>query len=94
MDGKSAPPMAVEAARLREIDEAMWLRAREGDVAAAKVVYMRLAVVMAPAQANAVPPDWETLQAMFNSVQQQQEALANDTGVLDDVAGMGAGKAG
>ena len=93
MDEKMAP-LALDAARLREVDEAMWLRAREGDVAAAKVVYARLAAVVAPAQAVAPPPDWETLKTMFSTLQQQQEGLADDTGVLDDTVSVGIGKAG
>jgi hypothetical protein len=74
-----------------EVDEAMWLRAREGDVAAAKVVYARLAQLLPPAPSSELPPTWAELQALIEQVQQQQKALQN--GLLDDTPHLGAGAA-
>jgi hypothetical protein len=84
--------LAAQAARvLAEVDEAMWLRAREGDVAAAKVVYARFAQLLPPTP-SALPPSWADLQRLMLQVQEQQKELAN--GVLDDAAALDAGATG
>ncbi len=86
------PDLATQAAAVAaEIDEAMWLRAREGDVAAAKVVYARLGELVMPAP-PALPPSWPELQALILQIQQQQEGLCH--GLLDDTAQLDTGKAG
>jgi hypothetical protein len=78
---------------LAEVDEAMWLRAREGDVAAAKVVYARLAQILPPAPPT-LPPTWKEVQQLFQQVQTQQKGLTDDTArVLADVAELAAGQA-
>ncbi|MCA3244466.1 MAG: hypothetical protein INF43_04065 [Alphaproteobacteria bacterium] len=85
---ESPTPPSRAAAVLAEVDEAMWLRAREGDVAAAKLVYARLAQLLPP-PAPPLPPTWAELQTLINHVQQQQKELAH--GLLDDTAKLGAG---
>lgn len=79
------------AAVLADVDEAMWLRAREGDVAAAKLVYARLAQLLPP-PAPPLPPTWAELQTLWHQVQRQQEELTD--GVLDDASELGAGAPG
>ncbi len=89
MESLTLPARA--AAVLAEVDDAMWLRAREGDVAAAKLVYARLAQVLPPVSL-ALPPSWAELQALILAVQQQQKELSHE--LLDDAAELGAGPAG
>jgi hypothetical protein len=80
--------------RLAEVDEAMWLRAREGDVAAAKVIYARWGehVAVAP-EVPILPPSFDELKAMFLALQHKGEK-ADERGVLDDAIELGVGTTG
>jgi hypothetical protein len=79
---------------LAEVDEAMWLRAREGDVAAAKVVYARLAQILPPTPPT-LPPTWAEVQQLFQQVQAQLKGLTDDTArVLADIAKLDSDQAG
>lgn len=80
--------------RLAEVDEAMWLRAREGDVAAAKVIYARWSEHGAAVpETPMVPPSFAELEAMFLALQ-HKEGKTDECGVLDDAVKLGAGAAG
>jgi hypothetical protein len=91
MTEEKTPRVALTPARVAEIDEAMWLRAREGDVAAAKVVYARLSEVLPPAPPLTSLPKWEDIEAMFYTIQQQQKGYTDEPRVLDDTINLGAG---
>lgn len=91
---EDATAQARAAQILADVDEAMWLRAREGDVAAAKVVYARLAQILPPAP-PALPPSWAEVEQLFQQVLAQQKGLTDDTaGVLADIAKLDSGPLG
>lgn len=84
---------ARAAAIAADIDEAMWLRAREGDVAAAKVVYARLADKVAPEVAGPkLPPRWEEIEALYQTIRKQQKEGHHEPRVLDDAVDVDSGK--
>ena len=77
--------------RIAEVDEAMWLRAREGDVAAAKVIYARLGEdqSVADGELKQKVPSFTELKAMFLALEQQQEALSHVCAGMDDGGDLG-----
>lgn len=81
--------------RIAEVDEAIWLRAREGDVAAAKLMYARMGDVQGATESTPkVPPTFDDLKAMFLALEQQQKALNNERTGMDDADKLGVGKVG
>lgn len=88
--------VVLTPARVAEVDEAIWLRAREGDVAAAKVMYARLAETQPAAEAAPmIPPTFAELEAMFRALQEQQknqqeEGVSNVSAIVDDGGNVGA----
>ncbi len=80
------------ARRLADIDDAMWLRAREGDVAAAKLVYARLAEALPP-PTPPLPPSWDALLTLLRQVEHHHKEIERH-GLLVNAANVGAGPTG